>query len=162
MAALPPPMTATFSPSVTFFPKVTSRSKETQSMTPGASSPATCILVTGVRSRGQEDGVIPLLAECSERIDAAVRPYFHADLFDRFYFRIQHILGQPVARNADPHHPSRFRQRLENGHRMPSLLGQIIGRRQPCRTGTDNGNAFAGRRGLRLPVSGRLPPHGRR
>ena len=66
----------------------------------------------------------------------------HAQRRDPVELAVEHVAGQPVGRDAVPHHPARLVARVPDLH-LVAEPGQVVGGRQPARPGTDHEHPLA-------------------
>ena len=89
---------------------------------------------------GVEPAVVALrrLQKSLGVFDAAVCPHLHAKVLDVLDFPVEHIVGEPVARNTVSQHTAHPRLGLENCHTV-AHFDQVVCGRQARRTAADDG-----------------------
>ena len=80
---------------------------------------------------------------------------------DPLELAVEHVAGQPVRRDAVPHHPARLGARVADLH-LVAEPGQVVGGREPARPGADHEHPLAAahrwhRRNATLARSARSP-----
>ena len=101
-----------------------------------------------------------LLALGDEVLDPVAAGHPHAHRRDPVELAGEHVAGQPVGRDAVPHHPARLLARVPDLH-LVAEPRQVVGGRQTARPGADHEHPLAaadrreGRTAIPAPARGR-------
>ena len=101
-----------------------------------------------------------LLPLGDEVLDPVLAGHPHAQRRDPVELAGEHVAGQPVGRDAVPHHPARLAARVPDLH-LVAEPGQVVGGRQPARPGADHEHPLAAADRRRVEAATPAPARGR-